>query len=87
MRKCPISQSPSPRHCLGLNLPAPTPLAGGGQGQLVSLSPKMPVPTLCLLMGNQALPPVVPRQDLFIPKSVCVQAMARGEKLPLSAFL
>jgi hypothetical protein len=40
----------------------------------------MPVPTLHLLMGNQALSPVVPRQDLFIPKSVCVQAVARGEK-------
>lgn len=40
----------------------------------------MPIPTLRLLMGNQALSPVVPRQGLFIPKSVCVQAMARGEK-------
>lgn len=40
----------------------------------------MPIPALRLLMGNQALAPVVPRQDLFVPKSVCVQATARGEK-------
>lgn len=85
MRKCLISQSLSPRHCLGLNFPAP-PLAGGRQGQPVALSPKMLVPTLCLLMGNLALSSVVPRQGQFIPKSLCVQAMARGEKAAFVSF-
>lgn len=80
MRKWPISQSLNPRHCLCLKLPAPSPLAGGRQGQPVSLSPEMPVPTWCLLMGKQALPPVIPWQDSFIPQSVCVLAVARGEK-------
>lgn len=80
MRKWPISQSLSPRHCPGLKHPAHSSSAGGRQGQTVSLSPKMPIPTSCLLMGKQALSPVVPRQDSFIPKSVCVLAMARGEK-------